>query len=142
MENTKFPLPARRVPELARVKQKLRPDHIENVRADVREKLLGAGLRQRIFKGAHIGITAGSRGIGGFVDLVGGIADAIKAAGGNPFIIPAMGSHGGASSNGQVEILRLLGITDESVGAPMRATMDTLDLGLSKSGAVAHDVSP
>lgn len=138
MEKTKFPFPARRVPELARVKQKLRPDHIANVRADVREKLLGAGLRERIFKGAHVAITAGSRGIGGFVDLVGGIADAIKAAGGNPFVIPAMGSHGGATSDGQVEVLRLLGITDESVGAPVRATMDTLDLGVSKSGAMAH----
>jgi len=95
MENSKFPLPSRRVPELARIKQKLRTDHIEDVRADVREKLLGAGLRERIFKGAHVAITAGSRGIGGFVELVGGTADAIKAAGGNPFIIPAMGSHGG-----------------------------------------------
>lgn len=138
MEKTKFPFPTRRVPELSRVKQKLRADHIENVRNDVRKKLLGAGLRERIFKGAHVAITAGSRGIGGFVDLVGGIADAIKAAGGNPFIIPAMGSHGGASSDGQVEILRLLGITDESVGAPVKATMDTLDLGISKTGAMAH----
>lgn len=138
MEKTKFPFPSRHVPELARVKQKLRVDHIENVRADVREKLLGAGLRERIFKGAHVAITAGSRGIGGFVELVSGIADAIKAAGGNPFIIPAMGSHGGASSDGQVEILRLLGITDQSVGAPVKATMDTLDLGVSETGAMAH----
>jgi len=67
-----------------------------------------------------------------------GIADAIKSAGGKPFIIPAMGSHGGATPEGQKEILRRLGVTEEAVGAPIRATMDTLELGASDSGAVAH----
>lgn len=138
MEKNSFALPARPAPPLARVKQSLRADHIEDVRADVREKLLAAGLKGKIFSGAHVAITAGSRGLAGFVELVGGIADAIKAAGGKPFIIPTMGSHGGATSEGQTEILRLFGITPDSVGAEIRATMDTLDLGVAESGAMAH----
>jgi hypothetical protein len=111
---------------------------VENPRAQVREQLLAAGLRNKIFPGARVAITAGSRGIGGFVPLLAGIADAIKAAGGKPFIIPAMGSHGGAVAERQQEILRLLGVTEETVGAPISATMDTFDLGASESGAVAH----
>jgi hypothetical protein len=137
-QHATMPFPARSVPALARVRQKLRSDRIESVRAHVAEKLLAAGLREKIFPGAHIAITAGSRGAGGFVELLGGIGDAIKSAGGKPFIIPAMGSHGGATSDGQVEILRRLGVTDESVGAPVKATMDTVPLGESESGAVAH----
>lgn len=95
-------------------------------------------MRGKVFPGAHIAITAGSRGIGGFVELLAGIADAIKAAGGHPFVIPAMGSHGGAVAEGQREILRRLGVNEGSAGAPIRATMDTFELGVSESGAVAH----
>lgn len=76
--------------------------------------------------------------MGGFVELVAGIADAIKAAGARPFVIPAMGSHGGATAGGQTEVLRLLGVTEESVGAPIRATMATRALGVCRSGATAH----
>jgi hypothetical protein len=113
-------------------------DHVANPRTEVRERLLAAGLRTKLFPGARIAVTAGSRGIGGFLELLAGIADAIKEAGGKPFIIPAMGSHGGGVAEGQKEILRLLGVTEESVGAPISATMDTLDLGKSDSGAMAH----
>jgi hypothetical protein len=62
----------------------------------------------------------------------------VRAAGGEPFLIPAMGSHGGATPDGQVEILRRLGITEESIGAPIRATMEAIPLGASGTGAVAH----
>ena len=138
MKHPTIPFPARPIPKVARVKQKLDGSHIAGVRDEVREKLLGAGLREKIFPGAQIAITAGSRGMGAFVELVSGIVDAVKAAGGKPFLIPAMGSHGGATAEGQQEVLRLLGISEQSVGAPVRATMDTLDLGAAKSGAVAH----
>jgi hypothetical protein len=55
-----------------------------------------------------------------------------------PFIVPAMGSHGGATAEGQTEILRRLGVTEESTGAPIHATMETHNLGVSESGAAAH----
>ena len=138
MKTATMPFLSRSVPMMARIRQQFPTDHIADARTDAREKLLAAGLAKKIFSGAHVAITAGSRGMGGFVELLAGIADAIKSAGGKPFIIPAMGSHGGATPEGQKEILRQLGVTEETVGAPVRATMDTLELGVSASGAVAH----
>lgn len=125
------------MPNVARVKQNLPADHIENVRAETRNRLRAVGLQQKIKPGDQIAVTAGSRGIGGFVDLLNGIVDAVREAGGNPFIIPAMGSHGGATPEGQTEILRLLGV-EQHVAAPIRATMETIPLGKSENGAVAH----
>ena len=133
-----MPFPHRRLPAMARVRQSLPADRIEDVAADVRRKLLGFDLREKINPGSRIAITAGSRGIGGFVELLSGIADAVKSCGGEPFIIPAMGSHGGATPEGQTEILNRLGITGQSTGAPIRATMETRDLGCATNGAAAH----
>ena len=130
--------PKRPVPDGVCVKQYLPADHIEDVRQETCQRLLAAGLAGHVKPGARIAITAGSRGIGGFVDLLSGIVDAIKTVGGEPFIIPAMGSHGGATAEGQTEILRRLGVTDESVGAPVHATMDTVELGTANNGAAAH----
>ncbi len=133
-----MPLPRRPLPPMARVYQHLNTTHIADPRADIREKLLAAGLRQKIASGARVAITAGSRGIGEFTELLGGIADAVKMCEGEPFIIPAMGSHGGATSEGQREILRRLGVSEDAVGAPIRAGMETVDLGPAANGAHAH----
>jgi len=138
MSSSAIPFPRCPIPPCARVRRQFAAEYVANPRAEVRERLLGAGLRSKIFPGARVAITAGSRGIGGFIDLVAGIADAVKAVGGQPFVIPAMGSHGGAAAEGQVEILRLLGLTEESAGAPVSATMETVNLGKSESGAIAH----
>ncbi|HEX8921748.1 MAG TPA: hypothetical protein VF766_09735, partial [Pyrinomonadaceae bacterium] len=112
MSRKTIDFPRRTLPPLARVKQQLSTEHIADVRGETRQKLVEAGLREKIKPGARIAVTAGSRGMGGFVDLVAGIVEAIKSCGGEPFIIPAMGSHGGAVAEGQIEILRRLGITD------------------------------
>ncbi len=123
---------------MAKVRQKLASDHIGDIHRDVRQKLLDSGLRDKVKAGNRIAITAGSRGIGGFIELLSGIADAVKSCGGEPFIIPAMGSHGGATAEGQAEILHRLGVTEQSAGAPIRATMETQELGSAENGAVAH----
>lgn len=131
-------LPKRSLPSFFRVKQFVPDQRVENIRGEVCGKLIAAGLKNKLRPGARIGISAGSRGIGGFVDLLSGIVDAIKEAGGEPFIFPAMGSHGGGTAEGQTEILRLLGATAETVGARVRATMETVPLGAAESGAIAH----
>ncbi len=123
---------------MARVRQHLPEDHIGDVRADVRNKLAGSDVMRTVKPGHHIAITAGSRGIGGLVELLSGIVDCLKAAGAEPFIIPAMGSHGGAVAEGQEEILKRLEVNPQTVGAPVRATMETRVLGPSENGAVAH----
>jgi hypothetical protein len=126
------------LPRFARIEQKLDDTHIEDVRAETSGRLLAAGLRRCVQSGARIGVTAGSRGIGGFVELLNGVCDAVKSCGGKPFILPAMGSHGGATAEGQKRLLNQSGITAKSVPAPIRATMDTVPLGKSKTGAIAH----
>lgn len=133
-----MPFPRRPVPLGVPVRQHLPADHIQDVRGETCRRLREAGLRDRVGRGAKIAITAGSRGIGGFVELLQGTADAIREAGGEPFVIPAMGSHGGATPEGQVEILRRLAVTEESVGMPIRSTMETVLCGVSDSGAAAH----
>src|SRR4051794_9518882 len=131
-------LPRRSLPAMAKVRQKLPSDHISDVRKDVRQKLLDSGLRDKIKPGYRIAVTAGSRGIGGLIELLSGIADAVKSCSGEPFIVPAMGSHGGATPEGQAEILHRLGVNEQSTGAPIRSTMETHELGPAENGAVAH----
>jgi hypothetical protein len=133
-----MPLPRRSLPPMARVRQQLPTDHIERVADDARNKLIAWGVGSRIRAGDRVAITAGSRGIGGFVELLSGIVEAVKACGARPFIVPAMGSHGGATAEGQTEILARLGVTQASIGAPIHATMETHNLGRSESGAAAH----
>lgn len=131
-------LPRKPAPRVARVRQYVPDDAVPDVHGATVQHLRDFGLKEKIKPGDRIAITAGSRDMGGFVDLLRGCADAVKEAGGKPFIIPAMGSHGGATAEGQMDILKLLGVTEESVGAPVLATMDTVSLGTAENGAVAH----
>lgn len=126
------------IPNVALVTNHLPEEHIPDVRQQTCERLLAAGLREKVNPGARIAITAGSRGMGGFVELLAGMVDAVKAAGGSAFVIPAMGSHGGATAEGQTEILNRLGVREETIGAPIRATLDTVGLGTAENGAEVH----
>ena len=98
--------------------QLLPQDHIVDVRRETQQRLLQSGLLNSLRPDAQVGITAGSRGMGGFVDFLAGIVD--------------------ATEEGQTEILRRLGVTEEMIGAPIRATMQTHALGTSETGAIAH----
>ena len=80
-------------------------------------------------EGAAVAVAVGSRGIADLVPVVRGVIEHLKAAGCRPFIVPAMGSHGGATAEGQVEVLRMLGVAEDTVGAPVRATMEVVPLG-------------
>jgi hypothetical protein len=88
--------------------------------------------------GRQIAVGVGSRGVVGIVSIVCRIVELIKAAGGYPFIVPAMGSHGGATSQGQLEVLAGLGIVEGSIGCPLRATMDTVVVGETDTGLPLH----
>ncbi len=79
--------------------------------------------------GASIAVAVGSRGIADIAVLVRGLVARLTASGFEPFIVPAMGSHGGATAAGQTEVLAHLGVTEAAVGAPIRATMEVVSLG-------------
>ena len=79
--------------------------------------------------GMRVAVGVGSRGIANLPRLVCTVIDALREAGARPFVTPAMGSHGGATPEGQMEVLRIRGITESSVGAPIRAGMETVSMG-------------
>lgn len=129
---------ARPCPALVHVRQKFSSEKIPDVRQHLIEKLGGAGLRKNIPAGARIAITAGSRGFGGFIQVLQGLTEFVRNAGAEPIIIPAMGSHGGSTAEGQTELLKALGVTDTTAGAKICSTMETISLGTASSGAIAH----
>ena len=96
---------------------------------EIRRQLNSKGLAKKIKKGQRIAITAGSRGIANIPDILRTIVEEVKATGGEPFLIPSMGSHGGATPHGQVETLRSLGVTEESVCAPIVSSMEVDKIG-------------
>ena len=88
----------------------------------------------RLQPGANVAVAVGSRGIAQIDKVVAACINALKDMGLSPFIVPAMGSHGGATAEGQIGVLASLGITEESIGAPIRATMDVVEYGRTEEG--------
>lgn len=84
--------------------------------------------------GARIAVGVGSRGISGLTETVRAVVENLKAAGCEPFITPAMGSHGGATAEGQIRVLAERGITEKSVGAPVEAVMEVVPVGRTEDG--------
>src|SRR5579875_1283069 len=122
------------IPKFIPVRQHFDDVHIHNVAAEVHRTISQIGGLTQIRPNTEIAITVGSRGIRNLPVLVRTLVDIVKARGARPFIVPAMGSHGGATAEGQVAMLAHLGITKESTGAEIRATMEVVELGVSSSG--------
>ena len=123
-------------PRLLPVRQKFEAPQVADVAAATRDAL--EPLRGRISPGMTVAVTAGSRGIHDKPEVLRATGAWLRSVGAEPFIVPAMGSHGGATAEGQIEMLRSLGVTEESMGMPIRATMDTVDLGRVEDGPAAH----
>ena len=119
---------------MATIRQHFSGGCVEDVVATVREQLLQADLQSAIAPGARIAVSSGSRGIGNIVQITRAVVDCIKEAGGAPFILPAMGSHGGATADGQKQVLAGYGITEESMGAPVEATMEVIQVDQLEDG--------
>jgi hypothetical protein len=92
------------------------------------------GLRGRISPGMRIAVGVGSRGIANLKEIVQAALRVLIAAGAQPFVIPAMGSHGGATPEGQIKVLAEYGITTESIGVPIEAGMDVEKIGTVLNG--------
>jgi len=123
-----------KIPKMCRVRQKFDDAHITNIEEEVVLRLQRPRTLDTIKPGQSIAITAGSREIANIDRITRAVVDEVKSAGGAPFIIPAMGSHGGATNAGQLKILAGYGITEETMGCPVRATMETVQVGTSEDG--------
>lgn len=120
------------IPKVAKVRQTFNNDLLEDV-----EGTLLRGLEKTcapIKPGARIAITCGSRGIDQYALLIKTVVSFVKSKGGQPILIPSMGSHGGATAEGQEEVLRRYGITEESVGAPVVSSMEVCEIGRTEKG--------
>jgi hypothetical protein len=123
------------IPQMAHVRYDIpTPAPLRDVRAAVREQMERAGARTQVRPGQRIAVGVGSRGIGRLPEIVAALVGELRVLGAEPFIIPTMGSHGGATAEGQREVLRHLGVTPERVGAPIEAQMETVEVGRAADG--------
>ncbi|MCK2003938.1 nickel-dependent lactate racemase [[Brevibacterium] frigoritolerans] len=116
------------LPKMVQVRQKFRTPQIADVAGEVKKAIKEAGVLSRINENDRVAIAVGSRGVADLPTLVRETVAAVKEAGGNPLIIPAMGSHGGATAEGQIDVLLQLGISEEAVGAPIKSSMEVIKL--------------
>ena len=126
------------LPRMAMIRQKFPRDGIEDVAAYLMEKLDREDLRSRIKPGMRVVLTGSSRKIANLPLILRELADYVRAQGAHPYIIPAMGSHGGATAEGQREILESYGITEEACRCPIFSSMETVQVesGLVKMMAI------
>ncbi len=123
---------------MVRIRQMYDPPSVPDVAAKVKEELDGLALDVKVTAGQSVAITAGSRGIANIDVIIRAIVEHVRSLGGEPFVVPAMGSHGGATVEGQLQLLADYGITEEGVGAPLRATMETVVVGETAQGVPVH----
>ena len=116
------------------VQQLWRQPEVADLAAEVVAQLDTAGALERINPGDEIAITAGSRGIASVPAVLKATVDAVRSREGRPFIFPAMGSHGGGTAEGQRSLLQELGVDESTMGVPIRASMDVVQLGESPTG--------
>jgi hypothetical protein len=119
---------------MARVRQQLPDEHIGDVAGAVRAALIQGELSSRIAPGQRVAITAGSRGIADIQLVIRTVVEELRAVGAEPFVVPSMGSHGGATVEGQRAVLAEYGITEAEIGAPILATMETVEIGRLEDG--------
>jgi hypothetical protein len=114
-------------PRMVRVKQAFQGPAVEHVPAAVRSAL--GRLTLPVKGGQSVALTVGSRGVVNIDTIVRATVDHLKTLGARPFIIPAMGSHGGGTAEGQRSVLEHYGVTEATMGCPVRATMDVVQVG-------------
>lgn len=117
------------IPRMCRVRQKFVRDGIEDVAAVLREKLQDERLKGRIRPGMRVVMTGSSRQIANMPLILKELAAFVREQGGEPYIIPAMGSHGGATDEGQKALLEGYGISEEYCGCPIVSSMETVRVG-------------
>ena len=117
------------LPRMVKVRQKFDALVVKDIPETVTLELAKLHLPKSINAGETVAIAVGSRGIANIDTVVKAIVSNLKKIGAKPYIIPAMGSHGGATAEGQIDVLRHYGITDEAMGAPVLATMEVVQIG-------------
>jgi hypothetical protein len=122
------------LPKIFKIRQKIMSPVLADVEKEMNALLDGFNLAAKVKPGERVAITAGSRGIRDNPRLMRVIVTRLKALGAAPFIVPCMGSHGGATAEGQAMVLHHLGITEEAVEAPIVSSMEVKEIGRTSFG--------
>ena len=123
-----------RIPELTEIRLDIpSPDTVRDVIGTTRRVVIES-LANDVSPGMTVAVGGGSRGLTQRVDLLRGTIEGLRELGAEPFVVPAMGSHGGGTAEGQIEMLASLGMTQESVGVEIRATMETVEVARTANG--------
>lgn len=126
------------LPKMYRIRQKIDPPVVADVVAAVRAEIRALNLQGRLKPGGRVAVTGGSRGVANIAAIMRTTCDCLKELGAKPFIVPAMGSHGGATAEGQLKVLARYEVTPENMGVPILASMDTVEIGRMPWGFPVH----
>jgi len=121
-------------PRMLRVKQKFEAPTLEDIPAAVRAEVQSLALDSKVTAGESVAISVGSRGIANIALIIKSLVEKLKALGLEPFLVPAMGSHGGGVAEAQQAIIEGYGVTEEYTGAPIKASMETVQVGETEDG--------
>lgn len=126
------------LPEMFTVRQRFERAHLENIEETVRNQFMREEIRQKIHQGQKVAVAVGSRGIRNLALIVKTVIQEVEKLGASPFVVSAMGSHGGGTSEGQRKVLYGYGITEEAMGVPVITQTDVVKLGETKSGVSVY----
>ena len=121
-------------PNMLRIRQHFDAPTVEDIPAAVSEEITRLNLSARVKPGQSVAVSVGSRGINNIALITKSLVEELKALGLEPFLVPAMGSHGGGIAEAQREIIEGYGVTEEYVGAPIKASMETVQIGQTEDG--------
>ena len=121
-------------PNMLRIRQHFDAPTVEDIPAAVSEEITRLNLSARVKSGQSVAVSVGSRGINNIALITKSLVEELKALGLEPFLVPAMGSHGGGIAEAQREIIEGYGVTEEYVGAPIKASMETVQVGQTEDG--------
>ncbi|MGL4207791.1 MAG: lactate racemase domain-containing protein, partial [Candidatus Adiutrix sp.] len=126
------------LPRMVKIRQKYDSQKIDDVKAWVNQQMELNLKNPEIYLGKRLAITVGSRGIPDLDIIVRAIIDKLKSWGALPFIVPAMGSHGGATADGQRQLIATYNITEESMGVPILSSMEVVQIGALADGTLVY----
>jgi Lactate racemase N-terminal domain len=121
-------------PNMYRIRQRFEGPAVADIPATVQAELSRIDVASEIKPGQTVALTAGSRGVANIATILKATVHYLQTIGAKPFVIPAMGSHGGGTADGQLDVLHHYGITEDSMGVPLRASMEVVQIGETPDG--------
>ncbi|MFH1570156.1 MAG: lactate racemase domain-containing protein [Gemmatimonadota bacterium] len=125
-------------PRMMRVKQHFDAPTVDDIPAAIRAEIAKLGLSGKVRPGQTVAIAVGSRGIYQIALIIKTVVEEMKALGARPFAVPAMGSHGGGTAEGQRGIIESYGVTEEYIGAPIRSSMEVVQVDQTEDGVPVY----